>query len=190
MNHAVLECKSQAAELQHHSPCICRDNALKILRTSPLYRPVSENHPNRRHAHTSCQFNITRYMLQFTQHGRLDLSFFISTWTFQDGFSPFKKNTTNLLPTLKWIKSVPTVHAYRLKLYMIIIVGHPEENRKYIQWGNAVFNVKCGGTYRSHWAEKCWCQEIQNDSNSKWLSSYLQHWYKKYIHKRTKHLLL
>jgi len=67
---------------------------------------------------------------------------------------------------------VPTVHAYRLALYIKIIVVYPEESRIYIQREKRYFSVKCGGTYRSHWAEKCWRQEIQNDSNSKWLSSW------------------
>ena len=67
-----------------------------------------------------------------------DLSFFLSTWTFQDDFSPFKNHTTNSLPISKRIKPLPTVHAHRLALYMNIIVIYPEENRKYVQWGNTV----------------------------------------------------
>jgi hypothetical protein len=68
------------------------------------------------------QFQYHRQMLQFTQYAGFDLSFFISTWTFQDGFSPFKNDTTNSLPTSKRIKSVPTEHAYGLALCMKIIV--------------------------------------------------------------------
>ena len=108
MNHAVLECKLQAAELQHHRPWIHRDGAPEKAGTPPLYRRISEKHRNRSYK-LSIRFNIIRQMLQFAQRAGFDLSFFISTWTFQDGFSPFKNDTINSLPTSKRIKSVPTL---------------------------------------------------------------------------------
>jgi hypothetical protein len=98
MNHAVLEFKLQIAELKHHSPWICRDSAPKKAGTPPLYGWISETHRNRSYK-LSISFNIIRQMLKFTQYTSFYLSFLISTWTFQDGFSPFKNDTTNSLPT-------------------------------------------------------------------------------------------
>ena len=171
MNLAVLERKLQAADLQHHSPWIRRDNAPKKAGTPPLYRRISEKHLNRSYK-LSISFNTIRQMLQFTQYAGFYLSFFISTWTFQDEFSPFKNDTTNSLRTSKRIKPVSTVHAHRLALYIKMIVfilrktGNTFNEEMQFLMLNVVVHIVVTEL------KKCRCQEIQNDSNSKWLSSW------------------
>jgi hypothetical protein len=73
MDHAELEYKLPAAELQNHSPWIRRYKAPRKAGTLPLHRRISEKHRNSSYK-LSISFNIMWQMLQFTQYACFDLS--------------------------------------------------------------------------------------------------------------------